>query len=384
MQMQPSEHPFTDLPAALVEEMMLRSSEIGEQLLDSLQTLRNNRDDYRRQLESSGLLGSDNELPIVETPTTCGVDGSYAVERLLAIDLAAAAAVAVEGITPPSETRHWEAPHHEVVVEAEPHQMETNSVLRGIMMSMEFQLAAQAPHDVVFIDNSLTTPAIYLNQAFSAVGESPNLGISEQLSGRAEAALKSYERILSSTRSDHAWVGTPKYTSNREIGKRMDWPKEYDDKGLLTLIMRAGEYTKARPLQSPGVEWHIGVENIDNDDKTQLNELAQRVVTAIGNTHVIYYRPNVWLPALRLETSSSVVSNQHQLSRLLSAVKHQCGTPGIMEPFPLYLADRMVKNLPRSLPTFRQAATSRVSEGYTGSIDDVFHGLHGYRTEGGR
>ena len=362
---------------------MLRSNEVGDHLLASLEALRSNRADYRQQLEQSGILGIDNELPVVEIPTTCGVDGSYAVERLLSTDLAATAAVAVEGITPPSETRFWEAPYHKVVVEAEPHQMSINSVLRGVMMSMELELAALAPHDVVFIDNSLTTPAIYLNQAFSSAGDAPDLAVSEQLTELAENALESYQRILLSSRSDHAWVGVPKYTSNREIGKQLDWPQQYDDRGLLTLIMRAGEYTKPRRLQAPVAPWHIGVEPVSQSYRTQLKDLADQVTSKINDVHVIYYRPNPWLPALRLETSPTVISNQSQLARLLAAVKHQCGTPGIMEPFPLYLADRMVKNLPRAIPAFRQVATSRVSELYSGSIDDVFHGLHGYRTEGG-
>jgi hypothetical protein len=381
--MQSIEQPFAELPAALVEEVMLRSGEVGDHLLASLEDLRSNRADYRRQLEQSGILGIDNELPVVEIPTTCGVDGSYAVERLLSTDLAATAAVAVEGITPPSETRYWEAPYHKVVVEAEPHQMSINSVLRGVMMSMELELAALAPHDVVFIDNSLTTPAIYLNQAFSSAGDAPDLAVSEHLTELAENALESYQRILLSSRSDHAWVGVPKYTSNREIGKQLDWPQQYDDRGLLTLIMRAGEYTKPRRLQAPMAPWHIGVEPVSKSYRTQLKDLADQVTSKINDVHVIYYRPNPWLPALRLETSPTVISNQSQLARLLAGVKHQCGTPGIMEPFPLYLADRMVKNLPRAIPAFRQVATSRVSELYSGSIDDVFHGLHGYRTEGG-
>lgn len=378
-----SDQIFSELPAALVEEMMVRSNEVGDQLLTSLEGLRRNRTEYRQRLDQSGLLAIDNALPVVETPTTCGVDGSYAVERLLATDLAAAAAVAVEGITPPSETRHWDIPRHKVVVETEPHHVATNSVLRGAMMSMELDLAVQAPHDVVFVDNSLTTPAIYLNQAFSSAGNAPELAVSRKLRELAESALEAYQRILSSNRTDHAWVGTPKYTSNREIGDRLDWPRQYDDRGLLTLIMRAGEYTKPRPLQAPDAPWHIGIETISKSNQAQLRVLADQVVGKISDVHVIYYRPNPWVPALRLETSRSVVSNQTQLARLLAAIRHQCGTPGIMEPFPLYLADRMVKNLPRAIPAFRQVATSRVSEMYSGSIDDVFYGLHAYRTEGG-
>jgi hypothetical protein len=54
-----------------------------------------------------------------------------------------------------------------------------------------------------------------------------------------------------------------------------------------------------------------------------------------------------------------------------------------MEPYPLYLADRMVKSLPRSIPAFRQVATQSIAAMYTGSLDEVFYGMHGYRTESG-
>ncbi len=87
-------------------------------------------------------------------PTTCGIDGFYAVERLLASDLVAASAVAVEGLTPPSEARHWPEPRHLVWVEIEAHEAETGTILRAMMIGMELGLAAQAPHEVVFLDGS--------------------------------------------------------------------------------------------------------------------------------------------------------------------------------------------------------------------------------------
>lgn len=73
-------------------------------------------------------------MPYVPVPTTCGIDGSCAIERLLASDLVAAAAVAVEGLTPPSETRHWPEPRHQVWVETEVHEAETGTILRAVMI----------------------------------------------------------------------------------------------------------------------------------------------------------------------------------------------------------------------------------------------------------
>jgi len=54
-----------------------------------------------------------------------------------------------------------------------------------------------------------------------------------------------------------------------------------------------------------------------------------------------------------------------------------------MEPYPLYMADRMVKHLAKSVPAFRQIASQRLAENYQGDIGEIFISLHGYRTESG-
>lgn len=73
-----------------------------------------------------------------------------------------------------------------------------------------------------------------------------------------------------------------------------------------------------------------------------------------------------------------------RLASAIQAVKHQCGTASMMEPYPLYMADRMVKSLAAAIPTFRQITSQHMAETYQGDIGDVFMGLHGYRTEAGR
>ena len=97
--------PFSDLPGALVEEVMQRTDEVGRTLLQSFEHVRSERANFRTTLQQSGRLGRDTDLEYPPIPSTCAIDGSYAVERLLTTDLAAAAAVAVEGLTPPSEKR---------------------------------------------------------------------------------------------------------------------------------------------------------------------------------------------------------------------------------------------------------------------------------------
>ena len=93
-----NERPFADLPAALVEEMLIRTEPLSQRMQADFERLRAERHQHRQALEESGILRREGELPAVSVPTTCGVDGAYALERLVATDLVAAAAVAV-GIT---------------------------------------------------------------------------------------------------------------------------------------------------------------------------------------------------------------------------------------------------------------------------------------------
>ena len=375
--------PFTDLPGALVEEVMQRTDEVGRTLLQSFEHVRSERTSFRTNLQQSGRLGRDTDLEYPPIPSTSAVDGSYAVERLLTTDLAATAAVAVEGLTPPSERRFWEQPRHQVSVEAETHNEATNSVLRGVMMTMELSLATKAPHDVVFLDGSMTTPVIYLNQSLNQARYASALKLSSFLRQRAKAGMAAYLEILQSKRADKCWSFCPKYTTNREIGKAMDWPDTYDDRGLLTMLLDAGEFTKPINLQNPESEWHINTAAVPESDRKEADELEEKIAAELKHVVVIYYKPHVWMPALRLEVNQAVASNRTRLAVLLHGVKHQCGTPAILEPFPLYMADRMVKSLARAVPAFRQATTQRIAETYTGSLDEVFYGMHGFRTDAG-
>ena len=378
------EMPFAELPAALVEEVLERTSDVGHTILESFEEIDGRRANWRAELESSNLLCHESDLEYVPIPTACGIDGSYAVERMLATDLVAAAAVAVEGLTPPSEKRHWPDPHHQVVIEVEPHNPDTSTIVRALMIGMELSLAVHAPHEIVFLDGSLTTPIIYFNQALNKANEARHLKITNHLLGQIKNYLGRYQTVLASARSDRCWVAVPKYTTRREIGKKLGWPESHDDRGLLSNILSPGEFTRPHPLQPPNQPWHINLAPVSDDERSEAERLKDDLVRLLGEIHIIYYRPFPWLPALRLEMNQSIVQTSARLASVIHAVKHQCGTAAMMEPYPLYMADRMVKSLSRAIPTFRQVTSQRIAEIYQGDIDSVFLSLHGYRSESGR
>ena len=381
--------PFADLPAALVEEVLGQTGAVAEGLLASFQKIRTDRAALRDQLVRSGRVVSESSLGCPPAPTTCAADGSYAIERLLTTDLAAAAAVAVEGLTPPSEKRHWESPHHKSFVAAEPHLEDTATVLRAVMLGEELCLATNAPHDLVMIDGTLTLPIIYFNQALNSAPDATQLRCSSEFVQNSVQYLTAYLCLLRSERSDRHYAALPKYSTRREIGTALGWPPGHDDRGMLTLLLNPGELTKPMQLEHPrdqqgNVTWHLHAGRLPSESREQAKALAAEIVSALGAVHVFYYKPQEWLPALRVEIAASVASNTHRLATVVQGLKHQCATPAMLEPYPIYLADRTAKALARAIPAFRQVTTQRISEEYAGDIGEVFFAMHGYRSEAGR
>ncbi len=102
------------------------------------------------------------------------------MDRLLSADLAAAAAVAVEDLTPPSEKRYWENPRHSTFMASESHSADTPTVLRAVMLGRALLLAVKAPHDLIMLGMTLTLPTIYFNPDYVTAGNGLSHGDSSQ------------------------------------------------------------------------------------------------------------------------------------------------------------------------------------------------------------
>ena len=385
----PDSAPFADLPAALVDDVLDQTRDVAGKLLTSFQQVGEDRESLRKHLVDSGLVIAESSLGYPPIPTTCATDGSYAIERLLTTDLAAAAAVAVEGLTPPSEERHWEMPRHRSFVAAEPHTEDTATILRAVMLGEELRLITNAPHDLLMLDGTFTLPIIYFNQALNKAPGTDQLRCAREFLENCSTYIEAYLTTLRSERSDKHFAALPKYSTRREIGRELDWSENYDDRGMLTMLLDPGELTKPRPLEHPqdsegNLTWHLNTQRLPASVKRQATELTDEVVSALRPLRVFYYKPQNWLPALRIEVSASIASNTHRLATVVQGIKHQTATPSMLEPYPIYLADRTVKALARAIPAFRQVTTQQISERYEGDIGEVFFAMHGYRSETGR
>ncbi len=375
--------PFADLPASLVEEVLNQTTAVGDMLLTSFRHLKDTRAARRQDLVSGGIIRHESSLGYPPLPTTCATDGSYAVERLLSSDLAAAAAVAVEGLTPPSEKRHWDEPRHSTFVVAEPHSAETATVLRAVMLGRELLLARRAPHDLVMLDMTFTLPIIYFNQALNQAPRCPGLQCAEEFLRCSRDYLEAYRDLLRTERSDKNYIGLPKYSTRRELGQHLEWPGQQDDRSFLTHLLEPGEFTKPVPLEKPEQAWHFNLGQLPGDVRKNSEQVAKEIAASLDELYVLHYKPHPWLPAIRVEAGFPSATNDHRLATIIQGLKHQCATAGMLEPYPIWLADRTVRALARAMPAFRQVATQRISEQYDGEIGDVFFAMHGYRTESG-
>lgn len=369
---------FPNLPEAMVDEVLQKSEGVAEDFLVPLEELNVKRKDFRKGLESKRMLEDvSSKLAKDKDFTTCASDGTYVVESLMASDLTVAAAVCVEGLVPPKEQGHWPGPRHEVYLDVEAHHDKTSSVLRAVMVGEELKLLAAAPHDLAMFDGTLFLPVIYFNQAMSAAKETEgSLKCSRKFQESCLDYLASYLKVLQS--SGRVYIGMPKYSSAREIGEKMKWPENIDDRALLSMLLKEGEMTAVQSMESSG--YHLGTTHLPREFSDSADWIKQEILEELHKVHLFYFKPRKELPALRIELPGNA-ANDNGVEVVLHGLHKQMQAPAMLEPFPLYMADRYAKNLAKSMPAVRQVITYAMSSGYTGNITDLLFATNPYRSE---
>lgn len=373
---------FADLPDALVRDILSKAAPVAERVASTLHEVQGQRLRMRDEAGQNGLICRKADLDVSREPSVVGIDGSYQVHRLTAVDLCAAAAVAVEG-TAKEAKRYWPEPYHEMWVECVPHSVDTTSVLRGIMVSMEMKLADKAPHDLVLLDGSFASLIIYLNQAITRLAECAPDARMEFLQ-RWEAGV--FRQLKSLLRSDRT-AALPKFTSRNELVQqgRVGCPARIDGKTLATLVLEPGEYTAPLPILGNKETYHLPEFICLEDEKIDFCSVddIKDMNAALAGVKVIYYRPYGWIPALRIELPAPVSASNTRLSLVLEGISRQFFSPAVVEPYPLFLADRMVKSLGSGVAVIEQTISQHVAES-TPDVESTMLCLQNYRTEGGR
>ncbi len=367
---------FSDLPDALVRDLLAATGSVADEVKSRFESLRASRRQLREAANTGNLIRRKADLDVPREPSVVGIDGSYQMHRLTSLDLCASAAVAVEG-TAKEAKRHWQEPYHRFWAGTVPHNDDSTMVLRGLMMAMELDLAGQAPHDLVLLDGSFASLIIYLNQGLSNVASVGAMG--NELTHRCEAQGL-IRQLIGVLRSDRV-VAMPKYTSRNELLEKLSHPltSPPDGRTLATLILEPGEYTEPLPVYCGGAsaepeEYHV--HGCSPQEQQHMNEALQDV-------QAIYYRPFAWVPALRLEVPGAIAHSRLRLSSVLQGIVSQFFSPAVVEPYPLFLADRMVKSLGSGVQVMEQSIAQHVADSGP-ELELTMLLLQNYRTEGGR
>lgn len=379
--------PLDFLPEALVKEMLDKYEEVTSKVHSQLNTIVKVREIIRNYLTEDGILANSSELIHQKAyPTTAGVDGSYVPIKQLALDTVAIAAVAVEGLVPPKEERIWEKPHHIVNMLPLKHHPRTSVLAQALMFSYELELAVKAPHKVVYLDGSLTSQLIAFGQAFTTIEKENDLPeeLRDLLLERMRDMLVSYLEVLQSKKVGKLYVGVPKYSSRAEIINNLVSTHNLteptlgrlNDKGLLTHILRPGEVVGPLPLTASSDRWHLsGV-------PSSLTNIRDQIINALYELYVLYFRPSPSHPALRLEVSKEIANSSSKKSILLESLEDQARMAGIIEPYPLYIADTFVSQIYPSLIHLKDITLSKIGASKEFRFAEVFLSLHEYRSEG--
>lgn len=245
---------------------------------------------------------------------------------------------------------------------------------------MELELAAEAPHDLVLLDGSFVVLLIYLNQGLTSFPGAPR-ALRDEFRRRwtEQGVLGSF---LSLIRSDRT-VAVPKYSGRNEIAmliRDCDVP-ETDGKTLATITLEPDEYIKPLPIfhfegEDSDTGYHLPVEYCTRENQDNMNR-------SIEGLRVVFYRPYGWAPAIRLELTEPIAASPTKLSLVLEGVKSQFFSPAVTEPYPLFLADRMVKSLGAGVAVIEQTVAQQ-AVGDSADVEGTLLCLQNYRTEGGR
>ena len=363
---------FSDLPDALVRDLLNSATPIAEEARDRLNHLQLSRNELRHAIQQESLVRRKADLEVSREPSVVGIDGSYQLHRLTSLDLCAAAAVGVEG-TAKEARRYWQEPYHRFWANTILHNPATTLTLRGLMISMELELATTAPHDLVLIDGSFASLIIYLNQGLSNLSDVPLVGEELRMRWESENLLQKLVSTLVSERT----IALPKYTSRNELERFIHSVGSFhcDGRTLATLILEPGEYTKPLPIYADE-DYHLPRSLCSVQDDQRMN-------SALSGIQVIYFRPFRWVPALRLEVPGAIAHSPTRLSLILRGIESQFFSPAVVEPYPLFLADRMVKSLGAGVAVMEQTIAQYVTDN-SDDIELTMLLLQNYRTETGR
>ena len=349
--------PFSGLPSGLALELLGRSAQIAVEMSAPFREIAAGREGFRRALGERNLLGMFRQAQderIQPAPGMCGIDW-FSDDSMTASRSVFAAAFGVEGLAPTGAACQWDAPRHRLAWAAEPQPAKSPAVLNAVSLELAVELATASPHRYVLANGSCAgLCAGILGNLKSAMDEKETAAGREYLR-RFKPAVAALAKLFDP--AEDRFIGMPRYSAKRELTAGLDGAAGCDDRVLYTMLLEPGEY--AGPVAIDAGEVDAVARLAVRDDAF----IAARdvMVNTIREFRVLYFRPQKWTPAMRVELSRATAENRESLHRVLAGLAYQCRTPGLARPYPLVRTEALTLNLSRCLPAIRQMLAANMT-----------------------
>ena len=361
---------FGDLPDALINELLTCAEEVGEKAHIHVDTQVQAREDLRERAHQLGLVEELPDLSNMPTESVSAVDGSLVSKRLASFDLNAAAALAVDGIgfdTDGNNTRHDIAVHPTKPL---PYGRE---VTYALMFCMEYNIASKeiSTRKLVMLDGAFSTGLIAISKALVSAQSDYDDLYNDFFDRWAPRTMQIVPEIMTSNRV----IALPKRSSANEFRDqtRLFDSREIDTNGRSTasLILEANEYSGPFSFDTRTPQtWQTD----------EFPDFWKQTSSLFEELKVVYFKPHPWSHAYRIEMPPAIAQDQQHLQSVLDSIKRQCTNPAMMEPYPLYVADRFAKSLAKGANALLDAVrTDLIARSENSEIAHSM--LNAYRTE---
>jgi hypothetical protein len=123
------------------------------------------------------------------------------------------------------------------------------------------------------------------------------------------------------------------------------YPKS--DRLILNQVLEAGEYIGPVPFHKveskSGHTSLMGLSDVAKQGDRQCNE--KEYVDFCSNLYFLFFKPAPHSPAMRIEIVADRDDLEKKVHDILSILVDQCSNPGLVEPYGLWLADKIAKQI---------------------------------------
>jgi hypothetical protein len=333
-----------DIPADLLMRVLGAVSEPARRAVDLAGSFMAERATLRALMaEAVSIRDRSDEIEAASPLAVSAVDGAMVVARRRFGDLCAAVAVEAQDLPPGADPVPPEP--GDVWIETAPKAAGNDTVVSGIMATMESSLAARSSAPVVMLDGSFISSAMAVGKAFQAARSMVATGRPSPLVAalRDRVGPDFLEQVLAVYTSGRH-VAVPKYSTSNEFAVLLPGRglERHDGRTLASLALAPGEVTgfldrgqdggiAPRDLQGGWLDW------FDRD------RYQRPLLEALSAVRTVYYRPHAWSQAFRIDLSGRPEEQEAALPAVLRAIRDTTRTPALMEPLPMWMADQWAK-----------------------------------------